>query len=310
MMNIFSHSQRITNLLKTTNWWKNKFVYTSQFPMSNADVKYQIVNVGSNPARFCFFYENVKGQNWSTGTQGLNMDLQILKKYSSCVEKNGIVLIPLVPFSLVSEYLDGNRAYRNYKNYLKYTEVLDASQIDHLPFANDIWGYLKSPLHYDSKAWKCLLHDVEPDIRLEITEQHMMLAELINDADLFIKVWKDEFDIKDLSDPLPEHLTKGRDDSVALLAEMIDFLLEREYRPVIVLPPMTSVLCDKFPNSFWKAYIYDGIARLNKPEIPVLDYLHDEKWQSADLYFNSLFMNLRGRKLFTKQVLKDVGLEK
>lgn len=303
-------SKKINNLIKNTHFWKNQFVYTSQFLQTESGIKYQIVNVGSNPARFCFFYENVNGQNWSTGTQGLNMDLEILKKYYSCIEKNGIVLIPLVPFSLVTEYLDGNQTYRNYKSYMKYAYVLDESQINRLTFAQDIWGYIKSPLHYECKAWKYIIHDMEPDRRLEITDQNLMLAELVNDADEFMSYWKNEFDIKDLSDPLPEHLVKGMDDSVTLLQEIIDFLLEREYRPVIVLPPMTSVLYDKFPKSFWKTYIYDGIAKLDRPEISVLDYLHDENWQSTDLYFNSLFMNLRGRKLYTKQVLKDVGLEK
>ncbi len=301
---------KINNLIKNTHFWKNQLAYTLQFPQSVSSIKYQIVNVGSNPARFCFFYENVNGQNWSTGAQGLNMDIEILKKYCSCVEKNGIVLIPLVSFSLISEYLEGNDTYRNYKSYLKYAYILDESQIDQLTFAHDIRGYIKSPLQYNRKAWKYLINDVEPDNRLEITDQHMMLADLEHDADMFMAGWKAEFDIKDLSTSLPEHLLEAREKSVAILAEMIDFLLEREFRPVIVLPPMTSVLHKRFPASFWQTYIYDGIKKLNRPNVPVLDYLLDEKWQDTDLYFNSLFMNLRGRKLFTKQVLKDVGLMK
>lgn len=306
--------KRLNALIKQTNWWRNKFVFTNQF-VSNSGYRnnhvrnLQIVNVGSNPARFCFFYENVLGQNWSTGTQGLRMSYEILRFHHSYLTDNATVLLPMVPFSFLSEYLNEKGVW-NYEYYLKYTTVLDPSQINNIPCAKDIWGFLHSPIRYNRRAWKYLINDVEPDRRLEITEQHMMLADLEHDADMFMAGWKAEFDIKDLSTPLPEHLKEAMDESVAVLAEMIDFLLEREYRPVIVLPPMTSVLYKRFPASFWQTYIYDGLKKLNRPNVPVLDYLADEKWSNPEWYFNSLFMNLRGRKVFTKQVLKDVGLEK
>lgn len=307
---------RLNALIKKTNWWKNKFVFTTQFTganyRDNLTRNLQIVNVGSNSARFCFFYESVLGQNWSTGTQGLSMDYEILRYHFSYLGKNGIVLLPLSPFSFCSSYLRGGAKEGHYtaEYYLKYTSILDYKQIEDIAIAKDIWGFLHSPIRYNRKAWKYLINDEEPDRRLEITDQHMMLADLEHDADIFMAGWKAEFDIKDLSTSLPEHLLEAREKSVAILAEMIDFLLQREYRPVIVLPPMTSVLYNRFPASFWQTYIYDGLKKLNRPNVPVLDYLLNEKWQNTDLYFNSLFMNLRGRKAFTKQVLKDVGLEK
>lgn len=300
---------KLNAYIRQTNWWKNRFVFASQFDIDIAS-KYIIVNVGSNAARFCFFYENVLGQNWSSGTQGLNMDYEILKTYHSCLLNSAIVLLPLCPFSLVAEYFENKSDKRNYDTYLKYSRILNPSQINALPFGKDIWGFLQSPIRYNRKAWKYLINDVEPDRRLEITDQHMMLTDLMQDAERFMTNWKAEFDITDLSTPLPEHLKEAMDKSVAVLTEMIDFLVEREYRPVIVLPPMTYVLYKHFPISFWQTYIYDGIKKLNRPNIQVLDYTADEKWSNSELYFNSLFMNLRGRKAFTKQVLKDVGLEK
>lgn len=50
-------------------------------PSITGKFQYSIVNLGSNPARFAFFYENVNGANLSTGTQDLYMDLCILKQY-------------------------------------------------------------------------------------------------------------------------------------------------------------------------------------------------------------------------------------
>ena len=48
-------------LLKKTNWWKNQFVFTHQFISNqgyrkNLTRNIEIVNVGSNPARFAFDY--------------------------------------------------------------------------------------------------------------------------------------------------------------------------------------------------------------------------------------------------------------
>jgi hypothetical protein len=75
----------LNKAVKRTNWYKNIFIFTTQF-VSNAGYRddlqrnYDIINLGSNPARFAFFYESVLGQNWSTGTQGLVEDLKILKR--------------------------------------------------------------------------------------------------------------------------------------------------------------------------------------------------------------------------------------
>lgn len=306
-------ANRLNNLIKQTNWWKNKFVFTRQF-VSNAGYRkmfvrnLKVVNVGSNPARFAFFYEDVLGENWSTGPQGLNMDFEILKYRHSFLNESGYVLLPLVVFSSVSEYLNQKPEWRNYEYYLRYMEVLDNKQINNLPCALDVKGYYRSPLRYNRKAWKFLINDVEPDKRLEIVEQPMMLSDLINHADKTISGWKSEFDIKLLSTSLPEHLKKPMAESATIMRNMIDFLIERNITPVIVLPPITKVLFDKFPTSFWKTYIYDFIQMVDRPMVKVLDYTHNEKWQDSSLYFNSLFMNMRGRKLFTKQVLIDIGL--
>ncbi len=305
----------LNNRIKRTIWWKNKFVYTDQFEKCLNRIyenkpKLQIVNVGSNPARFCFFYENVYGENWSTGAQGHDMDFEIIKKYYRCLEKNAIVLIPLVPFSFVSEYLNDKPEYRNGESYLKFTTILDEEQLASLPWYNEMKEYNANPRKLKRNAWKFILRDIKPDRRIEITDQLMMRCDLEADSEMFMDYWQREFDIEDFGASLPLHLKKAYDDSIEVIRKIIDFCIEHDIRPVLVVPPMTQVLYNKFPSEFWKTYVTDGIVKLNRPDVPVFNYLYDKKWQAVDLYFNSLFMNLRGRKLFTKQVLKDVGLEK
>jgi hypothetical protein len=143
----------LNKLLQTTNWYKNNFIYTKQF-VSNVGYRkdtqrnYEIVNVGSNPARFAFFYENVLGQNWSTGTQGLNMDLEILKYFHSYLKDGGVVLLPVVAFSSVSGYLTDTLPYMS-----KFASILNEHQINILPRGKDARIWMKYPLFYN---WKLI----------------------------------------------------------------------------------------------------------------------------------------------------------
>ena len=57
-----------------------------------------------------------------------------------------------------------------------------------------------------------------------------------------------------------------------------------------------------------KSYVYDFIKMVDRENIPFLDYSKDALFMDNSLYMNSLFMNLRGRKLFTKRVLKDLNI--
>ena len=90
--------------IEKTNWWKNQFVFTHQFISNqgyrkNLTRNIEIVNVGSNPARFAFDYDKlILGANWSTGNQGLDMDYQLLRFYHSFMKEGATVLIPIVPF--------------------------------------------------------------------------------------------------------------------------------------------------------------------------------------------------------------------
>jgi hypothetical protein len=124
-----------------------------------------------------------------------------------------------------------------------------------------------------------------------------------------MQIWKTEFAITDLDAPLSPHLQAGRQKSLADLRQMIDFCLERQLRPVLIFPPMTHHLTRLFSETARETYMYSFIREANTQKIPFLDYLSDPRFADPALYVNSFFLNLRGRKLFTAQVLKDLGLE-
>ncbi|MBV3637081.1 hypothetical protein KSY15_05090 [Bacteroides cellulosilyticus] len=300
----------LNKLVKKTNWWKNNMALSKQFVSnngyrSNLQRNYEVVNVGSNPARFAFFYEDIRGQNWSSGTQGLDMDLEVLRFYHSFMKQGATVILPIVAFSSVSGYL--NR-YPSSKRYLaKFASILDGLQIKYHPKFKDLCSYMQYPLLYNFSALRYLVKDIDPDRRLDISEQPMQAIEMEEDARCWIeKCWKPEFNIQSLDAPLTKELQEGRDVSVLMMCNMIEFLRERGYKPVIVSLPMSAALCAYFTPRAYETYITSFIRIFEQMGIPCLDYTYDNRFTRHEYYFNALFMNLKGRKAFTHQVLEDI----
>lgn len=300
-------------LVKKTNWWKNKYLATKQF-VSNAGYRdniirnYDVVNLGSNPAHFAFFYEDVKGQSWATGSQGQDMDFEILKYFHSYLKKGGTVIIPIMPFTAISPYLKEKPEYWGMDYYSKFAKILDGWQASQLPYGNRLRRYLKYPLLYNKLAWRYILRDAKPDTNYLIAEQPMMKLDLEQDAKTWISSWQREFKLQNLLEVMKEEWKKYYEEAVMLNRQMVNYCLERELKPVFLCVPMTEHLASLFPEEFSQFMIKDFVKASNVKKIPFLDYTHDTQFQDDNLYFNSFFLNLRGRKLFTRRVLKDIGL--
>jgi hypothetical protein len=94
-----------------------------------------------------------------------------------------------------------------------------------------------------------------------------------------------------------------------MMNDLIAFVVERGYRPILVSPPLSEALTNLLTDAAKETYIYSFVREIqSKHDIEYLDYIGDEEFSKHEHYFNALFMNLRGRKLFTKRVLQDLGL--
>ena len=302
-------------LVKKTNWWKNQYLATEQF-VSNAGYRdnivrnYDIANLGSNPAHFAFFYEDVKGQSWATGSQGQDMDFEVLKYYHSYLKDGGTVIIPIMPFTAISPFLKERPEYWGMAYYSKFAKILDSWQIMQLPYGSRLFRYLKYPLLYNKKAWRFILRDVKPDMRYLMTEQPMMKLELEQDAKVWISNWLKEFKLRNVLEVKKPEWKKYYEEAVMLNRQMVDYCINRGLKPVFLCVPMTGHLSSLFSEEFSRYMIKEFVAASNVYNIPFLDYTLDAQFQDDSLYFNSFFLNLHGRKLFTHRVLKDVGLIK
>lgn len=301
-------------LYKRTNHWKNQFLFEKNFISGRGyrdDLtrNLDIVNLGSNPAKYGLFYENVRGQNWATGSQGLEMDFEILRYFHSYLKDGGIVLIPIMPFTAISQYIKTKSGYWNDSYYIKFAKVLDSSQTRQMPNGSKLLRKVKYPLIFDPLLIRYLFADIPADNSLEITEQTMSAVELEHDADRWIDNWKKEFDAAVSKDFLLDgKYLPYREESVSILRQIVEYCNERNLKPVLLTIPMSKYLAKKFSADFRQKLIYDFVEELNVDGVMFLDYMFDSRFADPSLYNGTFFLNLKGRKLFSSQLMKDLGL--
>lgn len=77
-------------------------------------------------------------------------------------------------------------------------------------------------------------------------------------------------------------------------------------KPVLVIPPMTDVMLNRFSDEFLEAFMYDNIVK-SSVDVPILDYLRDERFIGRhELFLDSEFLNESGSSKFTRIVLEDL----
>ena len=291
--------------IKKSDWYNTTFMdckkFWDGFPMG-----LDVVNLGSTSSVFAFNYEGIdkKCANWAMRPQTLYADFLILQNYCSYLKPGSIVFIPICPFSSLSSprYLTkgADRYYTilasesiwpySFEKYNQMTNIKNQPQ-RYYPLGSFVMDVLR------------LCHIAK---RRSVT--HTSATEVMLDADARnrIAAWKNEFSIIDFNYPLRLHNQDMLDIAKELIREMVQFCKEREFVPVIVVPPIASPLADKFSDYAVGKYVTPLLDEGNKEGVLVLNYLKDEKFGKCEYYQDSICMNNIGSKIFTQQVLKDI----
>lgn len=299
----------VNKWLRNTNWYKNQFIGTDKFVAgakyrTNTTRNYDVANVGSQSGTFAFAYEHsgLKGANWAAGSESLSYNFRVLKNYFSFLKDGGTVILTMTPFGFCLKDYEDDKLNTRYYLYLDPKSIVNySSRKHHLRIK---YPLLSSPI----EAIKRLIRDVPADNRLSLTTNPMSPGEIEEDAVKWINGWKRQFSISEFDAPVSEHNRDCIDYNTNLLTEMISFCLERNLKPVIVLPPTTKALSSKFSESFCESYIYSIIRNANTHQVPFLNYLVDARFSDNELFFNSFFLNTKGREMFTQTVLSDLNL--
>ena len=290
-------------LYKHTNHFNNQFVDVRKYWQKDGiPDNLEIVNLGSNHPKFGFDYADtgVRGANFAIGPQTFEYDFAILRKNISHLAKNAVVAFPvcLQKFFL---YRQTNRSiHLKYYTFLEPNDIVDYSKKEKV-FEIDF------PLFRHPKRLRYLIKDVKKDNRLEWTENPMKTEEeLEKDADFWIRCWDREFNIHI---PSLKISTKNQEDiqqNIRLMKEMIEYCKKHEFKPVIVILPVTRNLSSRFSEEYLQTHVLRYVNESATAGAPVFNYLKDNRFTDSSLYINSFFFNKTGRKAFTKAFVEDL----
>lgn len=300
MKNFFERA--CNKVIRHTKWYEQywngvqKFWYLNRF---NLDV----VNLGSNSGKYAFNYEglDIAGMNWAVGPQSLVHDFNILKNYFSYLRNGATVIIAITPFSsLVSpNYNKGTNL--KYYTFLHPATILNFDENERIKAL----GIKESPVR--ELPWLCIKRTFKEGIKCVI-HKPLPKCDMEKNATIFIDSWKKQFGITDLDTPLSEHHSNDQKNRIQVLRDMIDFCLERDLKPVLVIPPVHSALGKRLTEKCRENYIYSFVKKANERNVPFLDYMDDGRFQNDGYFLNSFFMSEDGAKTFTKIVLKDLNI--
>ena len=262
----------------------------------------EVVSIGSSYAKYAYDFSNwkEKGENLAIQPESLYYDRAILKQYSKNLKNNAIVLInlPALVFSFVN--YPGEYANAKYYYFLNKRYILNYNWITYL--TRLVFPLIRSPrlIQY---LWK----DDKKDNTLEIIENRYSVEEREKIADIREKDWLQEAKAISLkSSYVAEETLKNFEKTTAILQEMIETCIVSGFRPVIVIPPISKRLKDRFSKDFLSVYLYQNVEQANKKDIPVLNYMNTSSFDNDKLYIHVDFLNKIGREKFMKTLRVDL----
>lgn len=270
---------------------------------------FDLVNLGSSGGKWAFDYSdlNVKAKNWAQQPQTLLEDYNLLRHFHSILKQGGYVLITIMPFT----GLNKSTGLMDAMKYVKFD--IQGEPIQPYMF-EEAQRYAKYPILFKKPAVKVLLKyllgkdkSIKQNPATQMEHNPMNKEHLRIDAKQWVDGWKHQFNISDFDAPLTEENKKGRSYRIDLMRQLIDFCIERGYKPVYVIPPVTEHLAKYYTHTFEETYIYGYLKQVDR-NVLTLDYSKSVEFKDDNLYFNSFFLNKKGRKLFSYKVLKDLNL--
>lgn len=284
--------------VRRTSWFNNVEFPDCQKFWNHREMGLELVNLGSSSANCGFDYTGlgVKAANWAMQPQSFVGDIAILENYCSYLKPGASVIIPLCPFSSLGGGSDD--LADKYYSVVRFISMPHAS----LKKRQNTMDLKNNPLKYYP------LYEMFRDFAgFFQRRKESVVSDLETDANRWLASWKKEFSIYNLQDPLALINQDRYDDSVNALRRLLEVCQEHEYKPVLVLPPMSKHLSSKLDDGFRKRFVYDLVERANAVGAPFLNYLDDEEFEDDRMYKNAYLIGKEGAKKFTNRVLKDIG---
>lgn len=262
----------------------------------------ELVNLGSGYSKFGFSYNHLplKGFNLGYGPQFFHYTDKFLKQFSRYFSPKCIVIIGLPDLVFANtgkNYIGGNELYY----YL-----LDKKYIDNYSVIKKI-STVNFPLLANPFGIRRIVWDTKKDETFDLEINPYDREGAISQAKERVNSWCRDFKLSDtISDNISNELNETFNQTIIQLENMIKFCLDNDFRPVLVVPPVSKEMGDNLSNPFLEKVLISNIRKANTHKVPFFDYSRDDRFQDYQLYVNSDFLNKKGRVLFTNVVLNDL----
>lgn len=294
---------------KKTNHFRNQFFDVLKFWNNNTAIpsNLKIINLGSTQPKYALDYNGlgVNACNCAVAPQTFEYDFKILKSITPKLDENAIVIIPICLFKFFLFRQEERITHLKYYTFLNHKEIINNSIHERI-FSIDF------PLLRHPSFIKHILHDIPMSNPFSQECQYMTQEQLEQDALSWIKGWEKQFNISLTDIKLSKKNVSDIEYNIIILNDIIDYCLLHNFKPIIVILPVTKFLSSFFSDSFLENYIYSPIKKaIRNNNVVFSDFLKDKRFTSEDLFFNSFFFNTKGRKAFTYffiQHLKENGI--
>ncbi len=287
-------------VIRHTSWYDQEVFGDCKKFWCQKTYNLDLVNLGSGAAKYGFDYSGIelKTANWAMAPQTFVGDYVVLSNYLSYLKTEGaVVIITLCPFTC----LDDGKRYLPDKIYT----IADMSSIPDFSIERKvkIYNVKDNPLRYFPlmRVWQELKKGL---FRQKLPR--MSSEELKKNAEYFIESWKSQFSLTRFSD---EFSLVNKDRfyfSVQAFDRLVALCKDHNFKPVLILPPVSKYLLEYFDSDFQQKFIYDYVNSSKFHDILFLNYLGDKEFENDKIFRNSNFLNPEGAKMFTNRVIGDL----
>ena len=247
--------------------------------------------------------EDEVGFNFGVAAQFLYYSDKMLREYAtSCLKNKGNVYL-IIADLVFAEVGRGWYGAERYNELLKKKTLGDDYSYKQrlllrfplLAHPRNIKRLLRYIIKGDQNQYSTLRYN-----ELSEKEVHAQAAKRCSD-------WCRQFGLKDtISNDLSDELLKKFANTRKILTGMIQYCLDNDFKPILVVTPVSKIMREHIGNDFIQKVLYDNIKMSNKQNVPFMDYHEDSEFDDSSLYCNNAdFLNARGRELFTKKLLND-----
>lgn len=297
-------------LYKRTNAYKNSYVTIKGY-LQGVPKNLKIAAFGSTYAKYAFnnFKElRLNGFNFCLEAEALQSDLRLMKQYEAHLAPGCVVIINLAACVTCCNEEDVVVLYAN--NYYKILPFRILPKV--LRYSFKRWWHYVFPIGLKNlKQFGRLI--IDTDSIDDITSRHpvSVTASSANEnMENIANGWIQMFKLKDLkSIDIPKKIEECVRTNDHILNEMVAFCKSKEWKPLFVIPPMSSELYRNFSDEFVDKVLLSVANKCSRlSNVPIYNYLkHEEFYNDYNLYCDGGFkLNKYGSKKFMRHFFSDL----